>query len=59
LETLLEDYYLDVYYLKKVKKVITKHAKQEDLLKKYEQIDENESIDENVEIPIDENESIQ
>ena len=27
LETLLEDYYLDAYYLEKVKNVITKHTK--------------------------------
>ena len=27
METLLEDYYLDAYYLEKVKNVITKHTK--------------------------------
>src|SRR5436305_14176198 len=35
LETLLEDYYLDAYFLKMVKKVVTKHIEQEDLFKKY------------------------
>ena len=44
LETLLEDYYLDVYYLKKVKEVITNY---EDSLKMMKQ---NENYDETIEL---------
>ena len=36
LETLLEDYYLDTYFLNIVKKVRTKYDEQEDLFEKYE-----------------------
>jgi hypothetical protein len=54
LETLLEDYYLDVYYLKKVKEVITNYEK-------YKQNENDGSVDEKTElivnttvVPIDE-----
>ena len=57
MESLLKDYYLDVYYLEKVKNVIAKHAKQEDLLKKYKQNkNEAEYIDKKTKT-IDEDES--
>ena len=49
METLLEDYYLDAYLLKKVKKVATKQTKREDLLEKYKQTESKntKTIDEN------------
>jgi hypothetical protein len=42
LETLLCDYYLDDYYLKKVKDVRIKHKK---LVKKYKKMNENIELD--------------
>ena len=58
LETLLEDYYLDAYYLKKVKKTVTKHAKREYLLKKYKQNENEAKFKDKETEPIDKKESI-
>jgi hypothetical protein len=62
LETLLEDYYLDIFYLRKVKEVITNYENS----KMYKQNENDKCIDEKselinrkaesiaVEVPIDE-----